>query len=167
MISVKIDTAKAGFFDREVVKKACNRAAYKHIKYTAGYIRRVARNSMKPAARNHYSEPGTPPNAHAGVIVHMTKRGLKRYRFQKGVSGPNAGLRNILYYMSSNRVSAIIGPTRFGSAQRITIPELHEYGGVVTRGGKRYYYPARPYMAPAMKIGLEKTKPKLKDMVKR
>jgi hypothetical protein len=69
--SREVDTFKSGFFDRGAVLAAVGAAATTGMKRTGGYIRAVARNSMKKAAARVSSAPGTPPNVHIGTLKNL------------------------------------------------------------------------------------------------
>jgi len=131
---MRLSTLKGMFFDRGVTRRFLDPLTYHYLSHKAGFIRLTARRSQR--WRKGPSAPGTPPHAHIG---HM--RRLLWYAFDRG-----------------NR-SVVVGPYGFErkgfAATNPTVPELHEFGGVMVRTNRKgrtqlYRYPARPYMAPAL-----------------
>lgn len=99
--SREVDTFKAGFFDRGAVLAAVGAAATTGMKRTGGYVRAVARNSMKKSLVA--SAPGAPPHVHVGT------------------------LKNLLFFaFDLQSESVVVGPVGFkGSA----VPKVLEFGG--------------------------------------
>ena len=60
---------KSMFFDRQGVKDALDSATYYYLSRQGGYIRKVARNSMRPVRGP--SAPGTPPHRHVGFLWRL------------------------------------------------------------------------------------------------
>ena len=137
---------KEMFFDRQGVKDALDSATYYYLSRQGGYIRKVARNSMRPVRGP--SAPGTPPHRHVGFLWRL-----------------------LFYAYDRSSRSVVAGPTAFGSRwsyDGVTVPELQEYGGTVHRqvtlktkdhtgavartmvGEQELHFPARPYMGPAL-----------------
>jgi hypothetical protein len=142
------------FFDRRAVMSAVDRGTRKALSYFGGYVRKVARNSMRQAAGP--SAPGTPPHVHVGLIKDFT-----------------------FYAYEPANQNVVIGPAALKSRSPYgdtTVPEVTEYGGWVSRrrktrvrrGGSKFrvaviervQYPARPFMQPAF----ETAKERLPDM---
>lgn len=103
-----------------------------------GYVRKVARNSMKKAGKKKtVSDPGSPPLVHTGAIKNR-----------------------VVYAYDANTRSVVIGPTPFPS--KLGNPgarDLEEGSGnvvVKTRNGKTviYKFRKRPFMKPAFDKGL-------------
>lgn len=146
-----IRKVKEWFFDRKAVVDRIEKKTRKYLALVGYKIRREARKSMRkvrPGGRP--SPPGKPPRSRVGY------------------------LRDFLYFSyDPTRKTVVVGPALLpGGEKNPTIPELHEFGGAVTRvvyeeagwrtvGGRpqkkfqqvrrRLRYPARPYMQPAFK----------------
>jgi len=127
MLGMRINQAKAGFFDRAAVMNATTRAERTVLSRFGAFVRQRARTSMK--RRKEPSPPGKPP----GVQVGLLKQHL--YFAWDGV-----------------RRSVVIGPARLNQKAGEVPPTL-EYGGpavVVRRGqARRVMIAPRPYMRPA------------------
>ncbi len=118
------------FFDRAHVIARIGEARVKVLSKVGAFLRRRAQTSMR--YRRKSSAPGQPPSAHK-------ERG--------------ALLRKLLYFSyDPHSDSVVVGPVASGRGEA---PRLNEFGGRVTRRrrGVPYVatYPARPYMAPALK----------------
>jgi len=142
----RVAQVKKLFFDTRKVVNAMDRATRKAMSYFGGYVRKVAKNSMRrvPGA----SAPGTPPHAHVGLIKEHT-----------------------YYAYDPVGRSVVIGPARLKSKSpygEITVPEVEEYGGDVQgvsieghHGARRKVrvqrrYPERPFMRPAFEAAKER-----------
>lgn len=132
--TVKADIKKV-FFDRAQVASWIGKKQAAFLNNAGGYVRRVARNSMKlkgkarkknttklalrEAIELPVSSPGTPPYAHS--------------------EGDVTTLRNIQYGLSPNREGVVVGPLALntktgglfgaGTTTSGTVPSLHEFGG--------------------------------------
>jgi hypothetical protein len=128
---------KGVFFDRPAVVAAVGRQGAAFLNRAGGYVRRVARNSMKKKgkaraqpkgqgaafkrwekeiATTPASPPGTPPFAHSESNVTT--------------------LRNIQYGFDRIHESVLVGPLQLNQKSTIngvtgagTVPQLHEFGG--------------------------------------
>jgi len=128
------------FFDPDKIIRGVDRQTRKFMGRFGGYVRKVAVNSMKKRAKRHDDAPtGAPPFAHEGAI------------------------RRLLFYAyDAPRKTVVVGPMRFGTSPygQTTVPELHEYGGTVSRtvdGERRtFHYPPRPFMGPAFEAGKQR-----------
>lgn len=139
---------KAAFFDREKILREIDRGTRKALGHAGGYVRKVARNSMKPGESGEVSAPGDPPLAHGNQLL---RRGI--WYAASGVRGAR---------------SVVVGPVKLNTPT--DAPSVLEFGGTTVREGwsrdrnakghslrreKRVVrIAARPYMAPA----LEKSK---------
>lgn len=113
---------KEAFFDRAAVEKilrTMDKATAKALKEAGGFIRKVARNSIR--TRKKASTPGTPPSNHAAKKVA-------------------ASLKNILYGLENRNQTVVVGPigfklqrTRGTVSQSRPVPNVHEFGGFVHR----------------------------------
>lgn len=129
----KLVQVKELFFDRQAVIRAMDDATYYYLSHQGGYVRKVARNSMKKAPGP--STPGTAPHRHVGLLWKL-----------------------LLYAFDRLAMSVVVGPTALKGRQpydNVTVPELLEYGGEAvhtTRKGRDVTatYPARPFMGPAL-----------------
>lgn len=175
--TVKAEIKKV-FFDRSQVVSWIGKKQASFLNHAGGYVRRIARNSMKrkgkarkknttklalrEAVELPASAPGSPPNVHSDNEV--------------------TSLRNIQYGLNATRDGVLVGPLALNGSQG-SVPGLQERGGsqMITEKlvgrqwvptGKRAArpgqptrrrmakYPARPYMQPA----LEKSVPKFPSM---
>lgn len=97
----EVDNFKQGFFDRGAVLNAMDEATRRGMSKTGGYVRKVARNSMKSAKGP--APPGSPPNVHQGQI------------------------KELLYYAyDSGTKSMVVGPVGFSGSD---VPKVLEYSG--------------------------------------
>jgi hypothetical protein len=105
---------KALFFDRKAVLDAVGRASAKALTKIGGTIRKTAQRSMR--YRKKPSPPGAPPSAH-----------------KDNPRGPL--LREKLWFAyEPARASVIIGPVGFTrKAGAAAVPQVHEFGGKITR----------------------------------
>jgi hypothetical protein len=148
------------FFDRPAVVKAAGRAKTAALARFAGYVRSVARRSMRRRKSQFaHSAPGSPPFAKSGE------------------------LRDLLFFGYDAKTGTfVVGPLGFKGSD---VPSLHEHGGTraagkgeflllknspgrdhrgkfVSRGTRKVAikgtvkYPARPFMAPALKTSIPK-----------
>lgn len=146
---------KSMFLDSRKIESAVDRAKMRNLTKAGGYTRRVAKSLLRKRGKpGQVSAPGTPPLQHTGLL-----RG------------------GVFYGVDRAAESVVVGPTlkpRKGSGN-LTPPQVLEFGGTVTRraqskrdyhrrryGGKlvmrRFKYPARPYMGPALAIAVERGK---------
>lgn len=138
MIKVTIKQAKAGFFDRDAIIKAVDRATRKNLSKFGAFVRQRARTSIRK--RKGTSPPGGPPYSHTGF--------LRRF---------------IFFGYDPDRRSVVIGPTLAGSQSGA--PENLEHGGranIRQRDGEteRATIRPRPFMGPAF----EAERPGLPDL---
>lgn len=171
------------FFDTPRIKAAMHEAELKALRKGGGIVRKNAIRSLRK--RKGVSAPGKPPSVHSQDKV--------------------ANLRNILFGADERRSSVIIGPVglnqvndtigglRAQGIRRLTVPELHEFGGSVRihevqfkQGGKwwrrdrrfkgRHYYatrsrdaqyPPRPFMGPALAYAAPKLPPLFRGVLGR
>ncbi len=127
MIGMRINQAKAGFFDRAAVMNSTTAAERKVLSRFGAFVRQRARSSMK--RRKDPAPPGQPPSSHVGL------------------------LRQHLYFAwDAARRSVVIGPVVLNQ-KRGDAPPLLEYGGPAVRvrygQQRRVMYAPRPYMRPA------------------
>lgn len=132
------------------VDKAIKKGTFKNLKHAGAAIRKTAQQSMRPAKGP--SPPGTPPHVHTGRLR-----------------------RSILYAVDLQTDELVVGPS-YNMVKRGGRPpwlaEMLEHGGTFqrrltpkrTRRGRPrkgeevqtalVTYPARPFMAPALKKNL-------------
>lgn len=126
-------------FDMTKPLRQERKATLKALGHAGGYIRKVARSSIKrrtKTTRKGASLPGTPPHTKSGQLK-----------------------RSILYAVDRKNASVVIGPTFSGVG---TSAAAHEYGGRY----KKQRYPARPFMGPALKKSESKLPEFWKDSIK-
>jgi len=119
---------KKAFFNQTLIGTFLDKKTFRVLNRFGATVRKTAQFSMRN--KKGPSKPGTPPNAHVKT--------LKRLLF---------------YSLDKESKKVIIGPVKISSSQKVSIPNLHEYGGTISRlnKGKKetVRYPARPYMRPA------------------
>lgn len=164
--------AKAMFFDRDKVLRAVDRSERKNLNWLGGYIRKVARNSLRP--RKEISKPGDPPATHATYRRppkppkpgQHPKPGAAAAKPKRGSSFRDS----VLYSFDPDARAVVAGPVLFALGRRTpTVPELLEVGGSVPvkRGGATFAarYRPRPFMRPALAVSLPKFFERLKGSV--
>lgn len=124
----EVDRFKSGFFDRGAVKDAMSEAARRGMMRTGGYLRTIARNSMKKAIGA--SAPGSPPNVHVGT------------------------LKNLLFFAyDAASKSVVVGPVALGNSD---VPRVLEFSGRGI-DKRPYMKPAQeqsvPMLAPSIHFG--------------
>ncbi len=136
------------FFDKAPVLRAVDRAERQVLSKAGAFIRRRAKSLVRK--RKRVSRPGEPPSSHAGHL-----RRLIFFGYDRAAS------------------SVVIGPLLFRSAGGPTVPELLEFGGVVTRERKKgrrrrrtMRYRSRPFMGPAMEAEAPNFPSLFKDSVR-
>jgi len=160
----RIGTAKNFFLNTDLVKSKIDKTTRKNLTKIGAFIRKRARSSMRASGKSEktqVSEPGKPPRYHTRLLKDR-----------------------IFFIYEPREQAVIIGPelvrTKRGQEGNLTVPELLEFGGTVTRkkseqrwvtreGKKKlvfdkpktvkYHYDARPYMGPA--LDKERKNPKL------
>jgi hypothetical protein len=120
------------FFDKGAVLRAVDRAERQVLSKAGAFVRRRAKSAVRK--RKRVSEPGQAPSSHAGHLRRL-----------------------ILFGYDRAASSVVIGPLLFRSRSSPTVPELLEFGGVVTRERKKgrrrrrtMRYRPRPFMGPAL-----------------
>ncbi len=152
-------SVKDFFLDRSQIQKRIGIAQARALGRQGSYVRTRARTDVLKR-RKSISAPGQPPNTH---------------------SPGSRSLKSILYFYDPRSQSVVIGPVKFNQVNqstrgRISIPQLHEFGGTVgirevevrpgvwfrmdlrrrrANSGKRKRvrnakYPARPFMSVAL-----------------
>jgi hypothetical protein len=130
----KLDTARAGFFDRESVLKAMDRKTRKCLSRIGGYLRKVAIRSLPFDDR--ISLAGHAPRSHLGLLRKM-----------------------LFYSYDAQAKSVVVGPLLFRNKLQTPGAQLLEQGGDVeakTKDGKTtiLHYRPRPFMQPALQRSL-------------
>ncbi len=145
MFSLDFKAAKEGFFDREKVMAAMDKATIGALSKFGAFVRQRAKSSIRK--RKKSSKPGQAPSSHVGLLKNL-----------------------IFFSYDATAKSVVIGPTLINKPTGA--PATLEYGGEAeieghqfrTRAGKRVYEKTskrvsiapRPYMGPAFET--EKTK---------
>lgn len=140
-------SALSGFFDRQKVVSAVDKATRKVLSRFGAFVRQRAKSSIR--RRKTPSKPGQPPTSWTGL--------LKKFLF---------------FSFDRSKRSVVIGPSKLNTAGR-DAPEVLEQGGTVKQTNRRRQnrrgrrseqrerrvvrYRPRPYMGPAF----EKEKSKL------
>jgi hypothetical protein len=142
---------KAGFINTTM--KRAQDGTQRGLMYMGGYIRRIAKNSIKTAARHSQKNQQTFIQGHAGEVYSrpgqppLSKLGLLR--------------DFILYRWDPIERCVIIGPAKL-SRQTENVPAILEHGGftrvTIGKGAKRRQIlvkiEPRPYMRPALEVAM-------------
>jgi hypothetical protein len=105
--------AKALFFDRPEVLSEMDRETLKVFRRFGGFVRKVARRSIKKRKRKT-SAPGSPPHSRGAHLLR----------------------NNIFFHYDPNQRSVVIGPTALNQTSGDNdgdVPRLLEEGGTATR----------------------------------
>ena len=144
MIAVTAADARAGFFDREKVLRAVDKAQRKVFSKFGAFTRKRAKSSIRK--RKKISALGSAPSSHTGTLKKL-----------------------IYFSYDATKRSVVIGPTLF--RQDSKAPSLLEFGGTTTITPKRRKvfiarYKPRPFMGPAFQAELPGLPAMWKDSVK-
>lgn len=115
MISLSFKSAKAGFFDRELILGAVDKATRRVLSKFGAFVRQRARTSIRK--KKGISPPAGPPYSHVGL--------LRRFLF---------------FAYDRDRKSVVIGPALLPGRSGTTAPELLEYGGSVPGKGRVAFF---------------------------
>jgi len=164
MIGLNFKAAKAGFFDREAVINAVDKATYRIFSTFGRMVRKRAQKSL--AYGDEVSAPGSPPTARKTNVVTRKSRSTGKTR-RRAVSF----LREFLFYtLDKSTKSVVIGPARLNNTDSPESLAALEYGGtspVYGRGKvKRVTIRARPFMRPAAAAELPTLPPMWRDSVR-
>lgn len=163
-LSMKLTTAKANFFDKELVKRKLDAAARRNLSKFGAFVRQGAKTSLK--YKTGVSPAGRPP--------HIHKTGMRKKTNKKtGVVKVQAvsPLREFIYFVWDAAAQAVVvGPVQFGGAKggSEALSAL-EHGGQTTIHGKqprRVTVAARPFMGPAAARELPKLPPLWRDSIR-
>ena len=153
--------AKGSFFDKVVAESAVDKARLRVLSRFGAYVRRTARNLLRPARRRKLAEMGPEDRQRYHIRESVARRkGDPKPKLPQETSRAgspprlhkrSSPLKRLLFfaYDRANR-SVVIGPTRFAEG---VAPSQLEYGLGPVRG-------SRPFMGPS----LAKESPKLPGM---
>jgi hypothetical protein len=161
MLGMTFNVAKSNFFDRDRVKDVMDKATRQALVDIGSYVRKVAQRSLR--YRNRPSAPGKPPHAHRSMS--RMKRNRKTGAVKRQMVSP---LREFIFFAyDAARKTVVVGPALLNGRNGSLILSSLEYGGpsIVMVGGKgrRIMVRARPFMRPALAIGLENLKGRWKN----
>lgn len=142
---------RAAFFNRPAVIAALSPRVHAALGRAGGYVRKTARNSIRPKPRGVYSQPGHPPFDHYGYAVRSENRARRRMRLPAIKAIGFQGVRSILYAYDG-WFGVIVGPI---SNRRGNATNALEFGGLISVRGangvrRRVRMAARPFMRPAL-----------------
>lgn len=173
-------------FSARPVKNAVDKADLRNLGHFGGFVRKVARNSIRKRAGS--SEPGQPPSSHQGIL--------------KGGDGKPGGIFYQVEASALGRKNVVVGPVKTnqiffnndGRPVRGTVPEVLEKGGEINvfeiriqgrwrradfrsrrriaeldaddKRMRRVTIEARPYMRPAFAKGIPRLPPIWRDSVR-
>lgn len=115
-----IDTIGKGFFNPNAILKGLAREKRKALNQAGGYVRKVAKSSLKYGKGS--SARGKPPTVHKSLGFTRTKK-------VKGVESkqPTSPLRELLFYAWDERTeSVVVGPAIFTAAKQEKVPTVVE-----------------------------------------
>jgi hypothetical protein len=163
------------FFDRELVIRSMDDASRKALSKGGGYVRKTARNSMRPSMAPRRQPDGRRYVRDAdGKVVYdrqfvwrKVEGGLIRYPKPSEPGSPphrhsNPLLHRLLFYaFDPGSRSVVVGPSALGKSR---VPELMEFGGTTVsespvfdpkqrrwrKSRRTVRIQPRPYMAPAL-----------------
>ena len=181
--SVKIELVRRSFWfnDAELIAKI-GKAKARTMNRTGATIRMIARRSMKKAPQRR-TKAGKLKNLTQYGRYQKIKSGKRKgeLRFQKGLASPpgkppyhhgnqSVTLRAITYQYDPKADAVQVFTDHVGAKSK-NVPLLHEAGGSAKI--KRWpgeppivsSFPARPYMAPAGKAGIEYLQKAIKDSI--
>lgn len=139
MLDLKLVGAKEGFFDRNKVRRAVDRANRQSLSRAGALVRGIARKSIRKPRGKGTAPPGQPPYSHVGL------------------------LRKLIFFLFENRKkTVVVGPAKINKPGRA--PQLLEHGG---RNRKGDYYRGNPYVGPALKTAEPKLAEQWRDSVGR
>jgi len=105
---------KERFFDRQAIINSVEPAFHSYLMQGGALVRKIAQRSIRRGGKKRKpSDPGKPPKHH--------------------LPGSNEGLRRIIYTLSSDKMSADIGPVKYERMKQPTIPRIHEFGAILSQ----------------------------------
>lgn len=137
-VQMTVDQAKTRFFDKYVFDRT-RECEYRFLSRVGSWIKQDANRSMRYARKGApASTPPAPPRSRVGY--------LKKFNY---------------FLVDTHNVGVIVGPILLPGS-RIAVPGVHEHGFSVSRRARkhpkskkfvqrRYQYPERPFMQPALK----------------
>lgn len=147
MFTLDFKSAKEGFFDRQKVIDAEDKATLRNLKAQGRIVRSTAQKSLVYSKAS--ASPGRPPHAHRTQTVY--KKSRKSGRVRKQSVSP---LRDKIWfaYDSTSR-SVVVGPVKLSGMVSNNAPASLEAGGssVIMVHGKRRAVTIQPhpFMRPA------------------
>lgn len=160
MFAMDFKAAKEGFFDRQKVLDAVDKATVKNLSKSGANVRKTAQKSLVYSDKP--SSAGRPPHAHRSrTIIRKSRSGKVQYSKKTGqaLKRSVSFLREYLYFFYDQTAkSVVIGPVKLDSTiDSAALPAL-EYGGTSTiqdhGKAKRVSIAARPFMQPAFQAEL-------------
>lgn len=147
MITLTVDRFKDTFFDREVVRRAADKAQFDSLRKGGGSIRLIARRSIR--RRKKPSAPGQPPSSRKGQLKEFIFFGYD-VSSRSVVVGPArldrpTGAPNILEFSGTAKAPDRRRVRRIGDGGEMRISDSPIPGATV----KRAYSGKGPYVAYA------------------
>lgn len=183
MITMKLDQFKAGFFDREKVIRAVDKAKRAVYSKVGAFVRTTAKKSIKDppivTLKEMSDEERKNFKRRVALAAYYGRPKPKRPR-HKVSSRPGHPplnqtglLRQFIFFAyDSSSDSVVIGPARLNTASGA--PETLEYGGSTTvavrekgrTGKRRVRIAARPFMRPAFEQEMAKLSAMWRDSIR-
>lgn len=172
MIGMRIDKAKANFFDRPAVENAVGKASASVLSGGGALVRQIARRSMRPAAQKKISEL-TPKERERWLMMQaiFKRKGLNPRKVRRPLRHSKPGepprtirgdIKKFLFFaFDAASKTVLVGPALLNSPTGA--PHTLEYGGTAQIGDRTITIKPRPYMAPAVATALPKLHQLWKD----
>lgn len=157
-MDLKLNAAKAGFFDRAKVVNAMNRAAKRALSKFGAFVRQTARTSLR--YKDGVSSPGQIPHVHRSKLRKKTNKKTGQAKTQSV-----SPLRDFIFFSwDDSEKAVVIGPVKLNGTRDNNAPRNLEHGGsavLPSRGGatRTVKIEPRPFMGPAAAKELPKLSP--------
>ncbi len=125
------------------IKRRVRKINFDSLSHIGGYIRKIARNSMRDR-KGKPSKPGKPPSRGIGLLRDSIIYDVDKYS-QVVIIGPRKSIIDDIGHLHE-----------FGG-QRLTLQPIWKFGSIIGFQKRLCQYPARPFMA----LALKKTIPKI------
>ena len=177
-IGMKMKDAKTLFLDSPAVLRAVDQAERKSFNRSGGYIRTVARNSIKrPPAKKKKDLTAAEEAEYQKELDEWKDGGKQGPRPKRGLrqEGSPPGkppyfhtklIKLIFFVYDPRKHSVVVGPVKKNTVEDDDELEMLEYGGRTTRRGRPSRYRARPFMRPALAAEEDRVADRWKNSLK-
>lgn len=165
MLTMKMEKAKANFFDRKLVSDKIGSAAKRVLSKFGAYTRQGAKTSLR--YKEGPSAPGKPPHIHRTAMRKKTNKKTGQTKVQSV-----SPLREFIFFVwDAAAQSVVVGPallnTTKGGSEALSA--LESGGASTSHSGarpRRVNIEARPFMGPAAEKELPKLPPLWRDSIR-